>query len=388
MTVPTPAQVEHAPWRELKGLAVRFGLNPRGKSTLVRQRILDYVRAHGGDVEWTPKPEDVAILLHRVGFPDAAARRWEDAIHLESPGPWIGLGSAYLRTGRLERAVNCFDRALQMGDPVAHLHKAEALSAAGADEPALEEAQSYLAEHPEDARGWAARGALLRRLGRMDEAVSAYRVIADLRPDVPDVWTSIGCLLLEAGRDEEAAHAFGAATELDPRDALAWNNRGVAQIRMGQRDEGLESIRRASAIDPRFAAAVSNKGVAYFTSDRKAAAFDALQAASRLADDAAILANLGLALERSRRNEKAREAFGRALELDPEEPRALAGRRRLGAGPRARPRKASSRKRRKPTAKRPRGKPGRKKATARKGAKASGRTGGRRAAGRTRRSRR
>lgn len=387
MTVPTPAQVEHASWEELKGFAVRFGLNPKGKSSLVRRRILDYVRDRGGGIEWTPTPETIAVLLYRLGFHDEAARRWENAVRLEAPAPWVGLGSAHLQSGSLVKAVNCFDRALQMGDTIAHLHKAEALSAGGAHDAAAEEIQSYLAERPQDVRGWAARAALLRRTGRMDEAIEAYRVIADLRPEVPAVWIAMGCLLLDAGRDAEAAHAFEAATEIDPRSTVAWNNHGVALFRMGRRAEGMASIRRAISLDPRFAVALNNKGVVHIAVGRKAAGMDSLQAAARLTDDATIFANLGSALEKSRRA-TAREAYRRALEIDPADPRALAGRERLRAKGRAKPRKKAVRAAQAPAARRPRSRPGRTKATRRRRTKASPRTRSRRAAGRKKRSRR
>ena len=70
------------------------------------------------------------------------------------------------------------------------------------------------------------------------------------------------------------------------------NNRGVACLQLNQSDEALKHFRLATKADPHFADAYANAGTAFF----------------QLGDLA-----------------RAREQFGRALALNPNQPQALSG---------------------------------------------------------------
>ena len=44
MSLPRVAEVEHADWPTLKRMASELELNPKGRSAIVRMRVLDHVR--------------------------------------------------------------------------------------------------------------------------------------------------------------------------------------------------------------------------------------------------------------------------------------------------------------------------------------------------------
>src|SRR2546425_5935131 len=114
VSVPSAAEVEHADWPSLQRMCGTLGLNPKGRSAVVRMRVLDHVRRRSRPESWRAGPAQLAPLLTRLGFPDLAARLWESTIQLDAPAPWVGLGEADLARGRFTEASKAFGRAAQM----------------------------------------------------------------------------------------------------------------------------------------------------------------------------------------------------------------------------------------------------------------------------------
>src|SRR2546422_10875753 len=98
-----------------------LGLNPKGRSAVVRMRVLDHVRRHARAEPWRAKREDIAALLTRLGFPEGSQDVWEATIQLEAPAPWVGLGQAQLAGGSLAQATRSFRPAGRVGGPDALL---------------------------------------------------------------------------------------------------------------------------------------------------------------------------------------------------------------------------------------------------------------------------
>src|SRR5256884_9556878 len=130
-----------------------LGLNPKGRSAVVRMRVADYVRHRAHPPSWRPAREHQAALLTGLGHPDLAERVWESTIQLEAPAPWVGLGHAQLAGGFLVEAAKSFGRAAQMGDPSGKLHRAETLAAGGGSPRAGRAGEGYLATDAPDPIG-------------------------------------------------------------------------------------------------------------------------------------------------------------------------------------------------------------------------------------------
>src|SRR5438094_9810450 len=129
VSLPSLAEVEHSDWPSLQRMCETLGLNPRGRSAVVRMRVADYVRHRAHSPSWRPAREHQAALLTRLGHPDLAEHAWESTIQLEAPAPWGGPGHAQLAGGLLAEAATSFARAAQMGGPSGGRHRAEALAA-------------------------------------------------------------------------------------------------------------------------------------------------------------------------------------------------------------------------------------------------------------------
>ncbi len=295
MTLPGAAEIEHADWPALKEHAFALGLNPKGRSGMVRQRILDHLRTSGREVVWRAGRAEQAALLTRLGSPDVAIRLWESTIRLDSPAPWVGLGTAYEKAGRLEEAVKCFDRAIQMGDDAARLHKAHALARGGATDVALAELDVAIAARPNDVRAWAQRAAILESIGRSDEVIAACARIGDL------VGNRLGLAraLIKAHRFDDAETALAAHLADHPRDATAWGNRGVCLAKLERWKEAFEALQQAAALTERDPSILNNIACVLAATGKTDEARRKLRAARRMQEDPRILLNEAALLERA-----------------------------------------------------------------------------------------
>lgn len=292
MSLPLVAEVEHADWPTLQRLCATLGLNPKGRSSVVRLRVLDHVRRRVRPELWRPGVQQQAALLTRLGHPDASTRLWESTIQLDAPAPWIGLGQAQLAAGELIEAAKSFERAAQMGDVVAHLHRAEALAAAGDNEGAVRACDRFLEARPRELRGLLLKANFLARGGWINEASTLLRDTFESHPDTTGLWKGLGDLLLRGGRFDAAAEAYREALRASPEDMESWIDRGAALLLSGQTAAAIGSFREVLERDPRQAAALNDLGVAYQREGRSKSAAITLERAAKHMETPQILRNL------------------------------------------------------------------------------------------------
>lgn len=342
---PSPAEVEHADWPALKAFAADLGLNPKGRSAIVRQRVLDHLRVQAHLSGWQAGRGEQAALLTRLGSAGAAVKLWESTISLETPAPWVGLGTAYLRSGAAEEAMKSFDRAVLMGDRAARFHRAHALLQAGAGDRALAEIEEAIAARPEDVRAWALRASFADATRRLDERMASHARLAELgRGHV-----GLARALMKAGRFEEAERALETHLGRHDRDPVAWNNLGACRARRGRWPDALDALRKAAALSPHDAGVLNNLAVALAATGKLEDAIKRIQHARRIAEDPRVLSNEAALLERKRPPAAVREIAAKVLEPSrrPVTPRRTQrpapARRARATAPRTPPRRAPSR---------------------------------------------
>src|SRR2546421_3788814 len=184
VSLPSLAEVEHSDWPSLQRMCETLGLNPKGRSAVVRMRVADYVRHRAHSPSWRPAREHQAALLTRLGHPDLAEHVWESTIQLEAPAPWVGLGHAQLAGGFLAEAAKSFARAAQMGDPSGELHRAETLAAVGAYQGVGRACSAHLPAHAPAPPGPPMKSSCLARSGFEEEAITVLHTAAELHPEI------------------------------------------------------------------------------------------------------------------------------------------------------------------------------------------------------------
>jgi Flp pilus assembly protein TadD len=120
--------------------------------------------------------------------------------------------------------------------------------------------------------------------GDLVQAEQELRRSLELDPRAPITYSVLGFVLSEQGRTEEAERWLRTGLELRETPGLH-NNLAWLLVENGRPEEGAEHARRAIALRPNFAAAWDT---------------------------------LGVALARAGSRDEAREAFARALSLNPE----------------------------------------------------------------------
>ena len=103
-----------------------------------------------------------------------------------------------------------------------------------------DQAQALLPEH---AGAWYVRGEALRSLGRLEDALVAYRAAALRRSDHAASWAALASTSFDLFRMDEAWRAATRALREDPGDPEAWWVRGLVREWRGD----LEGARRCEA---------------------------------------------------------------------------------------------------------------------------------------------
>jgi protein O-GlcNAc transferase len=222
------------------------------------------------------------------GIGESYAQRLEHlaGLHADDARLWFLLGAARHRLGRLEAALDAFDRTLGLAP--GHL---QALNA---------------------------KAGLLAALNRPAQAMALLDEACRLHPQDPSLLVNRGYLLeQQAERRAEALACYDAALAIDPGNRGALMNRGGLLTAMDRLPEALDNNRRLVAAHPRDAVAHYNLAETLLALGHDAAVLEACANALELAPDAveAILIS-GLALSVMGRFEEARDAFRRAESKD------------------------------------------------------------------------
>lgn len=193
-------------------------------------------------------------------------------------------------------------------------------------EAAVARTTRALEDTPDDVSLQVERAMAQLALGR-SEGLRAVERLTRAHPDAPDAWTALGHVRLRQGRFDEAQAALDRAIELDPEHVTAHRHRGLLALRLGRTRDAYAALARTLELDPGNLHALTGMAEIYQQVGRTP---DAAPFLERLTErspfSAEAWAALAIALAQSRDPAERRggvAAVERALELDPDNPRAL-----------------------------------------------------------------
>ncbi len=159
--------------------------------------------------------------------------------------------------------------------------------------------------------------------GRYEEARRAAARAVELAPDLEYAWYNLGVTLDRLGRTDQALTAYQRALTLKPI-AEAHYNLAVALAANGHTNEAIRHYQAAIVRNPRHSDAHYNLGLLLAENGRLADAIPLFERAAELDPrDGQSLYNLGVALERLGRTPEAVAAYQQALARMPSHPKAL-----------------------------------------------------------------
>lgn len=104
------------------------------------------------------------------------------------------------------------------------------------------------------------RGVAHWRQQRYEQALADFEESIKLNPDFAPVYNNRGNVLMAMGRVEDAIADFSQAIALAPAYGAAFNNRGNAYVALGQLEKAEADLRRAIALLPSSAAPLNGRG--------------------------------------------------------------------------------------------------------------------------------
>jgi tetratricopeptide (TPR) repeat protein len=186
------------------------------------------------------------------------------------------------------------------------------------DAAALPLARALAQEAPNAPDARHALALALAAVGTIDDAATEFAAALALAPDQPMILANFARMLRRAGRVREAVPLLQARVRVAPAQAAGWIDLGVAQLDLGAAQLAREALLRATALAPNDSVAWQALGSACRSAHDLDAAAQALERALALAPaSVSALANLGAVQRLRGRPREALRHYDQALSLDP-----------------------------------------------------------------------
>ncbi|MGF7161699.1 tetratricopeptide (TPR) repeat protein [Rhodoligotrophos appendicifer] len=261
-------------------------------------------------------------MERQKGYLDAAQITLQRAITLDAGAyqAWNNLGIVYFDKRDFAKAEESYRKAIAAKPDYAEAYNnlGNALRARGKADQAIEQYERAIELKGNYPEAYNNMGTVLRDTMKFEEAEFSYRRAVSLRPEYLDAHNNLATLLVALDRSEEALRALGDILKKSPGHVPALVSTARAQLRRGNVTLAEAAVKRALKLEPKNSDALCVYGQVCHDADRYEEAVKVLEAsiASR-PDNVEALNLLGIALKSVGQMEKAKEAFVKALELQP-----------------------------------------------------------------------
>jgi len=138
-----------------------------------------------------------------------------------------------------------------------HAARGQVLLKSGKGEEALEEFNRAVELDPYNAQALYGRALIYQAANQHEFAIADFTSASGLNPQKPEPLLGRAISYLAVGKVKEAAADLDEASEFDPNNAQIWTTRGVAYERLGDRTKAAASYSRAVTLRPKDEAARS-----------------------------------------------------------------------------------------------------------------------------------
>jgi tetratricopeptide (TPR) repeat protein len=182
---------------------------------------------------------------------------------------WVNKGLVHYRRGQLDKAKDCYIKAIRLNPDIVHAHNN--LGLIYRDQKELgRAADSFLQAvriNPDDKT--ARYNLALTHYYRKDfeRSRKEYRTLLAIDPNIADGWHDLGLIDFEEGAWQGAVENFSKAVQLSPTWGNAWQGLGMALNELGRYPEAADAYTRCIDVDPNNAVCRQNLTIA----NRKAA---------------------------------------------------------------------------------------------------------------------
>jgi predicted Zn finger-like uncharacterized protein len=282
------------------------------------ERLTPAHKAHPDTIYWMAKAEqalgalDAALLGYRASIEAGKGRAGNVRAYL-------ALARLQAELGQLALAQQTLTEARDKLPPSGQLYNAlgEMALNGGQYQEAHAQFQKALGVDADDTRARFMSAVALARLGRFNEALTAFQSVGDKDKDFPGLAIERGRLFEEAGRNAEALKEYEAAFLEAPEDPDLQIRVGCGRVMAGRGTTAEELLEKALKARPRSADAFYCLGRAFFDQGRLVDADNRFDRALGLDPNRAVYQlYAGWVASEMGRSTEAEAALDRALELD------------------------------------------------------------------------
>ena len=145
---------------------------------------------------------------------------------------------------------NCDAKSKEVAHDIASTQTLSHLYQTGKFDELINEANSVIAERPDDATALNFKGAALGKLGRLEEALKLFTKVQTLRPDSASPLNNIGSIWREMGNNTAAEMHYKSALDIDPKFFDARRNLAGIYQNTGRIDAAIIELNTALEQQP------------------------------------------------------------------------------------------------------------------------------------------
>jgi len=191
-------------------------------------------------------------MLILMGISALAAASAEETMEGGQAGAltWIDLAEQCFDDGLYDQSLQILEGGMDDSRPDAWLLKGRILMRLGRMEDALEAFNRTLDLDNTLAEAWNGKGVLLAQRGQIAASLDCFENATYLNPKFKDAWNNMGLALYYLDRPGDAIICLERALALDQDDANTWTNMGLAQFSLGRGEDAIQSFDQALLLDP------------------------------------------------------------------------------------------------------------------------------------------
>lgn len=150
--------------------------------------------------------------------------------------------------------------------------------------------KKYVSEHPEDFKARDQIAYCYLELNQFEQALTAYSQALSIKPYNPDALYNTGLAAFKAGHNKLADSLLFQAHKANPLDQDILLARGVNLFAMRDYQESVQVLKKLTSLNPSNGKGWYNLGVSYYFLDQTVAACEAWIDATKVGNQAALLA--------------------------------------------------------------------------------------------------
>ena len=209
-----------------------------------------------------------------LGKADKALEDFDRAIEIgyEASHAYSSRGLFHAAMGKFDDAINDYNKALEVdpGEIAPLINRAAAQMSKGEHTEAINDYTLALEKKPDNVSLLRQRAIAWKASGDLDNAIRDFDSILNESENDLAALMGRGYVYFQLGKHNEAIRDFAASVKLNPKDPVAHNNLGYNRFQAGQHKKALTNYNQAIQLSPKYGLALQNRAwLLATTTDKK-----------------------------------------------------------------------------------------------------------------------